>query len=788
MIDSIKMHTASNEWINGFPVGSGRIAAMISSGENCDVITLNHEWLWRGDTDVPRTAYHSAEYLPMVRSLLDKEDFYRATGIAGILFGGYGTGSALKNNMDGYQYAGILKFEYTDDCTLIERNLNLEHGIAIAERKGKTGDLHFESFCDCIHDVFIAHWFSAEKFFGRLCFFKEIQQAETGSCVVCNNTLIYDGSFSGGTSFQVNVHLCTDGNINTQDNGWIIGNATYVKVFCNIGCSASPSGIDAEIKKHIADLSAYEAIKINHCKKFSSFMRRIDIQIGNCSKSALYLEDRMSAVRLGENDPGLFKIIYDFARYLMISCSITADLPINLQGKWNCYDNAPWNSDYHYDINLQMCYWIAESAALGECADVLMDYLVKRMPAAKVSARNIYGCRGIYFPLADDVWGQCTPESTHYGAWIGAAPWLAQHLWWHYIYSGDLYFLKHTAYEFFKEVAVFYEDYLCIDANGTLQIYPSQSPENHFKEHDRESYGQPGGSSDYRVSICKSSAMDIELANDAFDYAIKSAEILGIDAEHASIWKKLKNDLPKISISSDGRIVEWDDEKRQETDLGHKHLSHLYGLYPSEQLTEDKDKQLFHAAVKSLYTRLDHSSAFFRPGWGEAWAACMLARTKDQYKLSNQLHRLLKNCFMDNLLDLHPNFDSKIKSKEIFQIDGNLGTAAAVTEAIASYWGGKLHLLHNLPDGWSDGHLFGLKIPGGHTVNVEWQDQKVTKLEIIIGFTEDLIVDVNGTEMQIHAKSGDRAVLMPTIKINNSVPENIATSSNQRSSINMRQY
>ena len=143
---------------------------------------------------------------------------------------------------------------------------------------------------------------------------------------------------------------------------------------------------------------------------------------------------------------------------------------------------------------------------------------------------------------------------------------------------------------------------------------------------------------------------------------------------------------------------------------------------------------------------------------------------------------------MDNLLDLHPNFDSRIKSKEIFQIDGNLGTAAAVTEAIASYWGGKLHLLHNLPDGWSDGHLFGLKIPGGHTVNVEWQDQKVTKLEIIIGFTEDLIVDVNGTEMQIHAKPGDRAVLMPTIKINNNVPENIATSSNQRSSINIRQY
>ena len=319
-------------------------------------------------------------------------------------------------------------------------------------------------------------------------------------------------------------------------------------------------------------------------------------------------------------------------------------------------------------------------------------------------------------------------------------------------------YLKNTAYKFFKEVAAFYEDYLCEDVDGVLQIMPSQSPENRFKEHERETYGEIDGAMDFRVSICKSSAMDIELANDAFDYAIKSAEILRIDAESILVWKRLKERLPKVKIASDGRIVEWDSEERRETEIGHRHLSHLYGLYPSEQFTADKNEKLFNAAVKSLYTRLDNTG--IKTGWGEMWAACMIARTKDNDRFSSHMHRILQNCFTDNLLDLHPNFYPHIDSDVLFQIDGNFGAAAAVTEAIVSYRGDKLYLLYNLPNGWENGHMYGVKIPGGHTVNVEWKNSAVTKLEIEFGFGEELTAAVNGEEFTVRAKQGERIALI----------------------------
>ncbi len=758
MIERLKMSTASGDWISGFPIGSGRIAAMIRSGERCDVMTLNHEWLWRGDTDVPREAYHSAEFLPMVRKLLNEGDNYRATGIAGILFGGYGSGSGIRNNLDGYQYAGNLKFEYSEECRFVKRELNIENAIAYAEREVHGQKRFLEAFCDCVHDVLVTQWYAERPFSGKLTYFKDITQSEFFSYEVENNRLIYRGKFDKGTSFIVRVQFITDGKATICDKGWSIENATYIKAFCNVGCSASSIGQEKEIEKYKVDLNDYNVIQQAHSNRFAAIMKRVDFQIGEHAKNEEFLEDRMAAVREGKKDSQLYKILYDFARYLMLSCSITAELPMNLQGKWNCYDEAPWNSDYHYDINLQMCYWIAESAALGECTNVLADYLIRRMPAAKKSAKNIYGCRGIWFPLADDVWGQCTPESTYYGVWIGAAPWIEQHLWWHYLYTGDKEFLKNTAYRFFREVAAFYEDYLCEDEEGELQIMPSQSPENRFREHEREICGEIDGAMDFRVSICKSSAMDIELANDALYYAIRSAEILGFDPERIVIWRNLKERLPKVKISSDGRIVEWDTQTRQEVEVGHRHLSHLYGLYPSEQFTMDKGEDLFRAAVKSLYTRLDNTG--IKTGWGEMWAACMLARTSDNERFSEHMQHILQNCFTDNLLDLHPNFYRHIHSDIIFQIDGNFGAAAAVTEAIASYRGNKLYLLYNLPKGWEDGHMYGLRIPGGHTAYIDWRSGTVTKLEVIFGYAEKLTVVANGTEIAVCAKTGERVALL----------------------------
>ena len=687
MNQRIRMSNYTYEWLNGFPISNGRLAAMVCADKSKDILTLNHEWLWRGDTKFPREVFNAAEYLPVVRDLIKKGDFFRATRCAGLFFGGYGTGTGISNNLDNYQYAGSLEFEIDDVSAFQERTLDLFDATATSVRKTSKTTVISECFCDCENNVLIGKWTSesSQRFSGEISFYKKLSERETQSVFLEKDGIVYDGSFSGGVGYQVYIKVLTDGNVEVKKGSLKVEEASYVSIYCNIGVSVSSGGIEGEIVQYSVNLADYSELKRRHAKKFSNVMERVDLVLGDGEQKDIPLELRMKHVKEGEKDTGLFKLLFDFGRYLLLSCSICGELPANLQGKWNCYDMPPWNSDFHYNINLQMNYWIAESTALHECGEVLAQYIISRMDAAKKVAKNLYGCRGVYFPLSDDPWGQCTPESCYYGVWIGAAPWLAQHLWWHYRYTGDMNYLKNTAYKFFKAVAEFYEDYLVEDTNGVLQIMPSQSPENRFKEHEDETYGQIVGGVDLPVSICKSSAMDIELAQDALFYAIESAKILGEDEDKRKLWQSMKDRLPAIKISSDGRIVEWDTEEREETEIGHRHLSHLYGLYPSELLTRDKDERLYQAAAKSLYTRLDNYG--IKTGWSGMWSSCMLARMGDKERFTADMEKMLSTCFNDNLLDLYPNFYNHIKSDVIFQIDGNFGVAAAILESLASYWG-----------------------------------------------------------------------------------------------------
>lgn len=760
MREKLRLSDYTNNWLNGLPIGNGRLAAMVCADKNKDILTVNHERLWRGDTKLPREAFHAAEYLPVVRNLLEKEDIFRATRCTGLFFGGYGTGSGIKNNLDNYQYAGKLEFKIGDVSGFEERVLDLFGATASAVRKTVKTRVFSEAFCDCENNVLLAKWESekGERFSGELSFIKERSDGEKQSVSVKKDEIIYDGCFDGGISYRVLIKVWSDGKTEIKRDALKIEKASQLRICCNVGLSVSAEGIEGEIAEYTVDLADYTEIKKKHECKFSGMMSRVDLELGNSNHEDIPLEMRMQNLKNGKNDAGLFKLLFDFGRYLLLSCSVCGELPANLQGKWNCYSMPPWNSDYHYNINLQMNYWIAESTALHECGEVLSRYIINRMDAARKSAENLYGCRGIYFPLADDVWGQCTPESCYYGAWIGAAPWLAQHLWWHYRYSGDVDYLKNSAYSFFKAVAEFYEDYLVEDSDGILQIMPSQSPENRFEEHENEIYGQIVGGVDLPVSICKSSAMDIELAQDALFYAIESAKILGVDEEKVKLWQSIKEKLPEIKVSSDGRIVEWDKEERKETEIGHRHLSHLYGFYPSEILTRDKDEKRYQATKKSLYTRLDNYG--IKTGWSGMWAACMLARMGDKERFTADMEKMLKTCFNDNLLDMYPNFYEHIKSDVIFQIDGNLGAAAAVLEALASYWGNTLHLLSCVPDDWKTGHLYGIKMQGGHTVSFAWENGRVTELSVVLGYERTANFEVNGELITVNGKPGEKKTVI----------------------------
>ncbi|MBT3271900.1 MAG: hypothetical protein HN368_02000, partial [Spirochaetales bacterium] len=442
---------------------------------------------------------------------------------------------------------------------------------------------------------------------------------------------------------------------------------------------------------------------------------------------------RMQLLREGKSDPSLVLTYFNYGRYLLCSSSATATLPANLQGKWNEDLSPPWNSDYHHDINLQMNYWITEPAGMEAYTEALFQHIERFVPHARKAAADLYDCRGVWFPIQSDAWGRATPEAFGWAVWIGAAAWLAQHMWWHWEYGRDKSFLIERAYPFIKEVAAFYEDYLIEDENETLQIVPSQSPENRFVE----------TGSEFPVSLCVSASMDIELTWDLLTHAVQASEILEIDEDKRAVWNTILNKLPELKLSEEGYLLEWNEDFKEQ-EPGHRHFSHLYGLFPGEQFHPDRTPDLYKAAIKSLRRRLAHDGG--HTGWSRAWTACFFARIGEGNESMSHLAHLITDFASDTLLDLHPPC--------IFQIDGNLGGSAAVLEMLLQSYYGEIHLLPALPDSWPEGKVRGLRARGGYRIDIEWSDSALTSASIVTMETGICRIKHGGAHFEIIDDSG----------------------------------
>ncbi|MDR0731489.1 MAG: alpha-L-fucosidase, partial [Treponema sp.] len=403
--------------------------------------------------------------------------------------------------------------------------------------------------------------------------------------------------------------------------------------------------------------------------------------------------------------------------------------------------DPPWDCDYHFDIKLEMNHWPAEPCNMGECDDKLLHYAESFYESGAKAAKSLYGCRGIYLPIQTDVWGVSTPESFGWAVWLGAAPWTAWHFWQRYIYSGDKDFLKNRAYRFFREVAQFYEDYLVEDEQGVFQIMPSQSPENTFA----------GAGHNLPVSIGISSAMDVQLCYDTLSYAIDAAESLNVDAEKVSKWKDIRQRLPPFGIGGDGRLLEWNEEK-EELEPGHRHISHLYGIYPSELFTAEKRPAQYAAALKALEYRLSHGGG--HTGWSRSWTAALMARFGKEDGFYEHYTALIKDFATMTLLDTHPM--GGWTPPVCFQIDGNFGGVAAVNEALVRCVDGKIHILPALPEAWPAGQIRGIKTPGGHTVDIVWNQGKAVSVDLTFGYAGEAVICVNNREQQVRGNPGSR--------------------------------
>ncbi|MBL6870377.1 MAG: glycoside hydrolase N-terminal domain-containing protein, partial [Flavobacteriaceae bacterium] len=446
-------------------------------------------------------------------------------------------------------------------------------------------------------------------------------------------------------------------------------------------------------------------------------------------------DKRLEAVKQGAIDLELQETLFHYGRYLLIGSSRAGTLPANLQGLWNPHINAPWNADYHLNINLQMNYWLANLTQLDELNGPLFDFVDRLIESGRETAEKNFGARGSFLPHATDLWAPTwlRAPTAYWGASFGAGGWMAQHYWQHYLFTQDLEFLKTRGFPAIEAVAQFYSDWLIEDKrDGTLISAPSTSPENRYLN----AQGVP-------VASCLGSAMDQQVITEVFTNYLLAADALKIKNEGiTTIRNQLKQLRPGFQLGSDGRILEWDREY-EELEPGHRHMSHLYGFHPGDQISLSKTPKLFEAVRKTLDYRLENGGA--GTGWSRAWLINCAARLMDGAMAQEHIELLFQKSIYSNLFDAHPPF----------QIDGNFGYTAGVAESLAqSHEPGILRLLPALPSNWIQGSIKGLKARGNIIVDLNWKNNRLQQIRLLAGHNTQKQLLYQDQQITVNLKAG----------------------------------
>jgi alpha-L-fucosidase 2 len=736
----------ATRFLEALPVGNGRLGAMVFGRVADDRMPLNENSLWDGyarETTNPEALAN----LPAVRKLLFEGKNEEATALAADKL----MGKPMR--IKPYQVLADLFIEMPAPSTMRDyrRELDLATGIARVSYRADGAQVR-EVFASAPDQVVVLR-LSADKpglvsTRLRLGRWQDAKALPAADGWITLRGQINRPDEAGGQNRGLRFEACAKvlhegGTVAGEGEALRVSGADTVTVVIS-GATSYRGGDPAQLCRRDVEKAAaksYAQLRAAQVADHTALFNAATLDLRPSAPSGEKTGDgpittpqRLARLRAGAHDPTLVALQFQMGRYLLIGSSRPGQLPANLQGLWNEQLVPPWNADYHLNINLQMNYWPAEVTGLSALHGPMLDYIESLVPSGRKTAKVHYGARGFVAHHLSDIWGFTTPADGVQGIWPMGAAWSVQHFYDHYLFTGDRDFLARRAYPIMKEAALFMLDFLVPDPRGRLVTSPSHSPENAFKTRD-------GKTSKFTYGA----TMDLEIVHDLFSNTIAAAERLGVDSSfRMQLAAALRRLAPLEISSSTGRLREWI-EDYAEVDPGHRHISHLFAVYPGHQITLRGTPALAAAARKSLEYRLSHGGG--RTGWSRAWIANLWARFGDGDKAYENLEAVLAENTSAAMLDLHP--------PEIFQIDGNSGAAAAVAEMLLQSHTGEVHLLPALPKAWPAGSVKGLHARGAITVDIDWKDRMLQSARLVAAQTGPCRVRA-ASEIQISA--GGKAV------------------------------